>query len=131
MLTILDFTGLRAGSQCRYAAAHDDALRPDLSDVCKLRAQRCLVEDLRRTLEQLGDDPASIRDRALILVGFAGAMRRSELAALDVSDVTFIDKGIEILIRRSKTDQLGVGHVLAIQYGSSIETCPVRALGRG
>ena len=67
-----------------------------------------------------------LRDRALILLGFAGAFRRSELVALDVADLEETDEGYRITIRRSKTDQEGVGAVIAIVRGGS--TCPVKAV---
>jgi site-specific recombinase XerD len=68
------------------------------------------------------------RDRALLLVGFAAALRRTELVALDVADVTFAPEGMLVLVRRSKTDQTAEGRTLAIRFGAHPETCPVRAL---
>ena len=55
---------------------------------------------------------ADIRDRALLLFGFAGAMRRSELAALDLEDIEETPEGLRVTIRRSKTDQEVHGHVI-------------------
>jgi integrase len=69
----------------------------------------------------------SKRDKALLLVGFAGALRRSELAALDYEDLSWVDEGLVVTIRRSKTDQEGAGRRVGIPYGSKLETCPVRA----
>lgn len=75
------------------------------------------------------DRTIGVRDRALLVIGFAGAMRRSELVALDVDDVTErTDEGLVVTIRRSKTDQEGVGAELGLPYGSDPLTCPVRAL---
>ncbi len=71
---------------------------------------------------------AAARDRALLLIGFAGAMRRSEIAALTVEDVTEVPEGLDVLIRRSKTDQAGRGRTVSIAYGSHLATCPVRTL---
>jgi integrase len=68
------------------------------------------------------------RDRALLLVCFAGAFRRSELVSLDVADVSFTRDGLVIRLRRSKTDQEGEGRTIGIPYGSRPMTCPVRAL---
>ena len=69
------------------------------------------------------------RDAALLLVGFAGGFRRSELVALDVADVESIDGGIRITIRRSKTDTDGEGRVFEIAANpSKTKPCPVRAL---
>jgi site-specific recombinase XerD len=69
---------------------------------------------------------AALRDRALLLVGFAGAFRRSELVALNVEDIEETAEGLRIAIRRSKTDQEGQGHVIAIPRG--VIACPVAAL---
>ena len=70
----------------------------------------------------------SVRDRALLLLGFAGAMRRSELVGLDVGDVLETRDGLVVTIRRSKTDQEGAGRKIGIPYGSHPQTCPVRAV---
>jgi integrase len=67
-----------------------------------------------------------IRDRAILLLGFAGAFRRSELVALDVADIEPVVQGLRVNIRRSKTDQEGEGAVIAIAPGST--DCPVEAL---
>ncbi len=69
-----------------------------------------------------------VRDRALILLGFAGAFRRSELIALDFQDCAFGKDGLTITLRRSKIDQDGAGRKIGIPYGSNPETCPVRML---
>ena len=68
-----------------------------------------------------------IRDRALVLLGFAGALRRSELVALDVQDVQFVKEGLIIQIRRSKTDQTGEGRKIAVPRGR-FGICPVNAV---
>jgi site-specific recombinase XerD len=68
-----------------------------------------------------------LRDRALLLLGFAGAFRRSELVALDVADVEKVPEGLRVTIRRGKTDQEGLGTVIAIVPGEV--ACPVAALG--
>ena len=75
-------------------------------------------------------DPGLIgaRDRALVLVGFAGAFRRSELASLDVEDLDFSRDGLTVTLRRSKTDQEGQGREVGIPYGSNPESCSVRVL---
>jgi site-specific recombinase XerD len=71
-------------------------------------------------------DLKGLRDRAILLLGFAGAFRRSELVALDVGDLEFCESGMRVHIRRSKTDQEGAGHTIAIMSGSI--ACPVRAV---
>src|SRR6266567_78780 len=60
--------------------------------------------DIAGLLAHLPDNLLGIRDRALLLVGFAGAFRRSELVALDLQDLEFSSEGLKVLIRRSKTD---------------------------
>nr|WP_315221115.1 site-specific integrase [uncultured Duganella sp.] len=67
------------------------------------------------------------RDKALLLIGFAGAFRRSELVALRFEDVTPYENGLELLIRRSKTDQEGVGRTVFIPHARG-NRCPVKAL---
>ena len=67
-----------------------------------------------------------LRDRALLLLGFAGAFRRSELVALDVADIAETETGLLVTIRRSKTDQEGEGVTIAIARGDV--ACPVKAL---
>tara|TARA_Y100000591_G_scaffold325346_1_gene346172 strand:+ start:178 stop:1131 length:954 start_codon:yes stop_codon:yes gene_type:complete len=69
-----------------------------------------------------------LRDKALILVGFAGGFRRSELVNIDYEDIEFVNEGVKILIKRSKTDQSGEGAIKAIPYLDNKEFCPVRAL---
>jgi integrase len=69
-----------------------------------------------------------IRDRALILTGFAGAFRRSELAALELRDLAFGPDGVAITLRRSKTDQEGEGAKVGLPHGHHRGSCPVAAL---
>jgi hypothetical protein len=68
----------------------------------------------------------ALRDRALLLLGFAGAFRRSELVALDIADIEEVPEGLRVTIRRGKTDQEGRGSVIAIVRGEV--ACPVAAL---
>lgn len=82
---------------------------------------KAMVADLPKTCH-------GIQERALLLVGFAGAFRRSELVALNADDVQLGRAGLTIHIRRSKTDQEGQGRQIGIPYGSHPETCPVRAV---
>jgi integrase len=76
------------------------------------------------------DDLLAVRDRAILLLGFAGGMRRSEISTLDVTDLSFVDQGVDILLRKSKTDQEGHGRTIGIPKGRHPETCPVIALQR-
>ena len=91
----------------------------------KVRAARTKV--INALVAPLGPKPIDVRDRALLLIGFAGALRRSELVGLDVADITEDDQGLQLLLRRSKTDQEGQTKTLGLPYGSNPATCPVRA----
>jgi site-specific recombinase XerD len=87
-----------------------------------------LTKLIRLMVSHLPDTLLGIRDRALLLLGFAGAMRRSELVGLDVNDLAQADEGLVVNIRRSKTDQVRQGRKIGIPLGGSPETCPVRAV---
>lgn len=88
-----------------------------------------VTEHLRAIVGALQlDTLAGLRDRALLLVGFIGAFRRSELVGLNVEDLTPTAEGFVVTLRRSKTDQEGEGETKAIPYGANAETCPARAL---
>ena len=87
-----------------------------------------VTADLQKLLAHTGRGALGDRDKALLLVGYCGAFRRSELAALEVRDLTWSDDGVAILLRRSKTDQEGQGRKVAIPRGAHKATCPVRAL---
>jgi integrase len=87
-----------------------------------------LTADIRKMIAGLPGGLVGIRDRALLLAGFAGGFRRAELAALDAADISETDDGLLVNLRFSKTDQEGQGRKVALPYGSSKETCPVRAL---
>jgi integrase len=87
-----------------------------------------LVHDLKRMLDVLPGSRVGLRDRALLLLGFAGAFRRSELVALDFADLELSQGGLAVTLRKSKTDQEGRARRLGIPYGSSEQTCPVRSV---
>ena len=87
-----------------------------------------LTDDIRAMVEATGAGLIGARDRALILLGFAGAFRRSELVGLDIADCVFGKDGLTVTLRRSKTDQDGAGRKVGIPYGSNPETCPVRTV---
>lgn len=127
------------------SAAHGAAGHPSPRDDANLRAalrgirrelrtaQReaapVLAEHLHLVLGKLSTSTRQgLRDRALLLVGFAGAFRRSELVALEVRDAAFTTDGLELAIRRSKTDQEGRGRLVALSYSGNPAACPVRAL---
>ena len=90
-----------------------------------------LSEDIKRMVGSLPDTLIGARDNALILIGFSGAFRRSEIVGMDVEDISHRDEGLVILLARSKTDQKGEGRCVGIPYGRNPETCPVAALGAG
>lgn len=102
-------------------------IRPTLS-TAQRQVAPLLREQLRAISESLPDNARGQRDRALLLVGFFGAFRRSELVALTVADVRLLAEGLEVTLRRSKTDQDGAGHVKALPYAGTPALCPVRAL---
>jgi len=82
---------------------------------------------LRALVATCGPTARGRRDRALLLIGFAGALRRSELVALQAQDVTVTAGGLRLSIRRGKTDQAGQGAEIGLPRGRHPETCPVRA----
>jgi integrase len=84
-------------------------------------------EDLQKIIGSLGDSTRDIRDAAILLVGFAGAFRRSELIAIDRSDVDIGETRAFIVLRRSKTDQIGKGRTISIPRAVG-PLCPVAAL---
>lgn len=86
------------------------------------------VDLLRSMIAKLPPGARGKRDKALLLVGFAAALRRSELVALDTADVIQKRQGLVVNIRRSKTDQEAMGRRVGVPYGSNPETCPVRAV---
>jgi integrase len=87
-----------------------------------------LSADIRRIVAARREDLLGLRDAALVLVGFAGGFRRSVLAGVDACDLKFSADGVVVNVRKSKTDQEGAGREVGLPFGSSTETCPVRAL---
>ena len=85
-----------------------------------------LINDLKLIIKAI--DENKIRDKALILIGFAGGFRRSDLVSILNEDIEFVPEGLKILIRRSKTDQSGEGVIKAIPYFDNKEFCPVITL---
>ena len=144
----LTFPPLRYSSLTRLYAAirtyHDDAghrletlrdVRFTLKNIGKAqkggiasRAKRPLeIEQLIQAAALLPYDLAGLRDRAVLLFGCATALRRGNIAALDVGDVDLSPRGAVVAVRRSKTDQLGEGRTLAVGRASG-PGCPVGAL---
>ena len=86
-----------------------------------------MPDQLRLMLQVMPETLAGVRDRAILLLGFAGALRRSELVGLEVEDLEETTNGLIVTIRRSKTDQEGEGQKVGIPYGRR-GTCPVQAV---
>jgi site-specific recombinase XerD len=129
---------LTAISQAHEAAGQDNPLHSSLVKYTMQGIKRTLgtapgqkkaavTDDIRAMVDSLPDNLLGIRDKAIILLGFAGAFRRSELVGLNVEDIEFHTQGMTVTLRHSKTDQEGEGYRKGIPYGKS-KTCPVLAL---
>lgn len=104
-------------------------LRRIIGTAPRRQARPLGTDDIRRIVEHI--DRSTVlraRDAALILLGYASAMRRSELAALTLDDVEFQPGGVLLTIRRSKTDQYADGQVVAVVHGQQVATDPIAAL---
>ena len=116
-----------------FSVRRDPAIGPVLAGIERTHGVRedgkdaLLLEDLIAVLPP-GEGLLAVRDRALLLLGFAGGFRRGELAALEVDDVQFREEGVAVLVRRGKTDPEGAGRTVGIPFGAHEATCPVRAL---
>ena len=88
-----------------------------------------LINDLKLILQALDkyekNKLKKIRNKSLILIGFAGGFRRSELINIEIDDLEFVSEGLKIFIKKSKTDQSGEGSIKAIPYFKNVEYCPV------
>ena len=96
-------------------------------------AMAAVCDEAVRLGEVLEEAPPGLalrakRDKAMLLLGFAAALRRSELAAVRTEHLSFTPDGLRLLIPKSKSDQEGAGQVVGVAYGSRAETCPVRAV---
>lgn len=92
------------------------------------RSAALTTAEVKKLLRGCGDDLSGARDRALFLLGFAAALRRSELVGVDLEHLTWTELGVKLVIERSKTDAAGEGAEIMIPKGRSAETCPVAAL---
>ena len=131
---------IAAVSQAHQAAGHSSptqtpsfravwrGIRRTLGVAPRSQKSPTTTEVVRAMLGELPDSLIGIRDRALILFAFSSAMRRSEIVDADVNSIRFVTRGVEVTVKRSKTDQEGIGHIVAIPYGNQEKTCPVRAL---
>jgi integrase len=98
-----------------------------LRGVAQKQAKPLLKEDLVAILDVMGDGVKDARDRALLLLGFAGAFRRSELIGLDHADIEHVRQGVILHLRKSKTDQLGHGRKIGVPPARG-RHCPVAAI---
>ena len=90
-----------------------------------------LINDLKSIIDVIDkekNEKTRTKNRALILIGFAGGFRRSELVAIMIEDIDFVTEGVKIFIKRSKTDQSGEGMTKGIPYFSNSKYCPVISL---
>ena len=91
-----------------------------------------LINDLKLIIDAINQskqkENRKIRDKAIILIGFSGGFRRSELVNVEVEDIEFVNEGIKIFIKRSKTDQSGEGMTKAIPYFDNKKYCPILSL---
>lgn len=104
-----------------------EGIRRELG-VRKKRKKPLMVDSLLEIVNGLDESMKGIRDKALLLLGWAGGMRRSEIVSLDVEDIEFTRYGMKVLLKRSKTDQDGKGQEIIIQWGINEQTCPVLAV---
>lgn len=115
-----------AGRRCRLvlrATAREKGVAPRQKAAITPEELAAIAEILSKQ-----DSARAIRDRGVLLIGFASGMRRSELAALNLADIEMTSKGVKVHIRRSKTDQSGEGRWIGIFSGRQSTTCPVIAL---
>ena len=93
-----------------------------------------LINDLKMLINVIDKsfekDFRKIRDKAILLIGFAGGFRRSELVSIKNEDIEFVTEGVKIFVKRSKTDQSGEGMIKAIPYFNNDQFCPVIALNK-
>src|SRR5579884_2319221 len=115
---------------------YDDSVREFMRNAKRVLCEKPQGKDaitpaqLRRMSKALSSvlNPVDIRDRAIILLGFASGWRESELVSLDLRDVRWIEPGLILRLGKSKTDQAGVGRIVGIHRGRRELTCPVIAL---
>ena len=91
-----------------------------------------LINNLKEIINVIDKDQNNeikkLRDRTIILIGFSGGFRRNEIVSLDYDDLDFVTEGLKINLRRSKTDQFGVGLVKGLPYFNNTKYCPVLSL---
>jgi len=88
-----------------------------------------LIKNLKQIInvidEEKNEEIKKLRDRSIILIGFSGGFRRNEIVSLDYDDLDFVQEGLKINLKRSKTDQFGEGSVKGLPYFDNSQYCPV------
>ena len=90
-----------------------------------------LIYELNKIISAINKSKSNyrkIRDKSIILLGFSGGFRRSEIVSLDIEDIEFVHEGMKIFLKKSKTDQYGDGFIKCIPYLENKTMCPVRVL---
>jgi integrase len=124
----------QAGYENSPAKAHHSVVSDTMKGIRRVlgTAQKgkspLLIDDIRKIVGTCPKSSQGNRDRLLILLGFAGAFRRSELANIRIRDLTIYKDGIVVELPRSKKDQEGEGRKVGIPRGTRAFTCPVRSL---
>jgi len=130
---------LAAISQCHKMAGHPspvqhEAVRLVMQGLRRVKGvagspkKALRVDHVKKMIATLPEGVVGVRDKAILLLGFVGGMRRSEIVGLDVADVAYEPEGAVVTIRRSKRDQEAHGRLVAVPRGHHEATCPVRAL---
>lgn len=118
-----------------YMLDHNDALKLGWKEILRRKGNRHTPREavggvrIKEVLRQIPNTLAGTMDRAVLLIGLSCALRRSEIAALNVDDIEFTPEAMRVTIRRSKTDQSGNGVTLAAAR-TGTESCPVAAIER-
>jgi len=91
-----------------------------------------LINNLKQLINSIdkekNEEIKKLRDRSIILIGFSGGFRRNEIVSLDFDDLDFVEEGLKISLKRSKTDQFGEGSVKGLPYFDNSQYCPVLSL---
>ena len=91
-----------------------------------------LINDLKKCINVIDQfqnkEITKLRDRSIILIGFAGGFRRNEIVSLDYDDLDFVTEGVKVTLKRSKTDQFGEGSVKGLPYFDNSQYCPVLSI---
>ena len=93
-----------------------------------------LINNLKQIInvidKEKNEEIKKLRDRSIILIGFSGGFRRNEIVSLDYEDLDFVQEGLKIRVKRSKTDQFGEGSVKGLPYFDNSKYCPVVSISK-